>query len=401
MPWSDQGGRGQGPWGGGGNGGGNGGGRGNSPWGRPSGSGGGGGGQGPSPKDIEDMLRRQQQRFKGMIPGGFGGPKLIALAVVLVIVIWAAADSFGFYRVQPNQQGIELVLGKYDGLPKEPGLQWNWPAPIGEVFRPDVTRENRIEVGFRSGADSRSGSGRDVPEESMMITGDENIIDIDFVVFWRIRNAGDFLFNLQNPEQTVKVSAEAVMRDIIGNTRIQDALTERRGQIQTAAQQQLQMLVDEYGAGIEIRSVQLDQVDPPNQVIDAFNEVQRARQDLERLKNEAEAYRNDVVPRARGEAAQLVEGADAYRQEVVNRAQGDANRFNSVYEAYVQSKDVTTKRIYLETLEDILGNVNKVIIDDQAGGSGVVPYLPLPEIQNRLNNTNRSTGASSTQRGGN
>ncbi|WP_420562380.1 FtsH protease activity modulator HflK [Thalassobaculum sp.] len=343
------------------------------------------------------MLRRQQQRFKGMLPSGFGGPKLIILGVLILLGLWAAN---GFYRVQPNQQGIELVLGKYDGIPKEPGLQWNWPAPIGEVFRPDVTRENRIEVGFRSGADSRSGSGRDVPEESMMITGDENIIDIDFVVFWIIRSPGDFLFNLQNPEQTVKVSAEAVMRDIIGNTRIQDALTERRGQIQVAAQQQLQALVDEYGAGIEIRSVQLDQVDPPTQVIDAFNEVQRARQDLERLKNEAEAYRNDVVPRARGEAAQLIEGADAYRQEVVNRAQGDANRFNSVYEAYVQAKDVTTKRIYLETLEDILANVNKVIIDEESGGSGVVPYLPLPEVQNRLNR-NRSTGASSTQQGGN
>lgn len=400
MPWSDQGGRGQGPWGGG-NGGGNGGGRGNSPWGRPrgSGGGGGGGGQGPSPKDIEEMLRRQQQKFKGMIPSGFGGPKIIVLGVIVLALLWAAN---GFYRVQPNQQGIELVLGKYDGIPKEPGLQWNWPAPIGEVFRPDVTRENRIEVGFRSGADSRGGTGRDVPEESMMITGDENIIDIDFVVFWRIRSAGDFLFNLQNPEQTVKVSAEAVMRDIIGNTRIQDALTERRGQIQVAAQEQLQALVDEYGAGIEIRSVQLDQVDPPNQVIDAFNEVQRARQDLERLKNEAEAYRNDVVPRARGEAAQLVESADAYRQEVVNRAQGDANRFNSVYEAYVQAKDVTTKRIYLETLEGILANVNKVIIDDSAGGSGVVPYLPLPEVQNRLNSgANRSTGTTSTQRGAN
>lgn len=397
MPWSDQGGRGQGPWGGG-NGGGNGGGRGNSPWGRPGG-GGGGGGQGPSPKDIEDMLRRQQQKFKGMIPSGFGGPKIIVLGVIVLALLWAAN---GFYRVQPNQQGIELVLGKYDGIPKEPGLQWNWPAPIGEVFRPDVTRENRIEVGFRSGVDSRGGTGRDVAEESQMITGDENIIDIDFVVFWRIRNAGDFLFNLQNPEQTVKVSAEAVMRDIIGNTRIQDALTERRGQIQVAAQEQLQALVDEYEAGIEIRSVQLDQVDPPAPVIDAFNEVQRARQDLERLKNEAEAYRNDVVPRARGEAAQLVENADAYRQEVVNRAQGDANRFNSVYEAYVQSKDVTTKRIYLETLEGILANVNKVIIDDSAGGSGVVPYLPLPEVQNRLNSgANRSTGTNSTQRGAN
>lgn len=384
MPWNEQGGGGQGPWGGGG--GGNNGGRGNSPWGRPprggGGGGGGGGPQGPSPKDIEEMLRRQQQKFKGMIPSGFGGPKLVGLVVLALVLLWAFS---GLYRVQPNQQGVELVFGKYTGVPTEPGLHWNWPAPIGAVIRPDVTRENRIEVGFRSGVDSRSGSGRDVAEESQMITGDENIVDIDFVVFWRIRNAGDFLFNLQNPEQTLKVAAEAVMRDIIGSMRIQDALTEARGEIQVSAQSQLQALADEYGAGIDVLSVQLDKADPPSQVIDAFNEVTRARADLERLKNEAEAYRNDVVPRARGEAAQLIEAADAYRQEVVNRAEGDANRFNSVYTAYLQNKDVTTQRIYLETLEEILRSVNKVIIDDQAGGSGVVPYLPLPEVQNRLN----------------
>lgn len=334
------------------------------------------------------MLRRGQQRFRGMIPGGFGGPKLIGLGVVILVGLWLAN---GLYRVQPNQLGVELVFGKYVGVPTQPGLHWNWPSPIGQVFRPDVTRENRVEVGFRSSGDTgRAGATRDVAEESQMITGDENIVDIDFVVFWRIGNAENFLFELQNPELTVKFAAEAVMRDIVGRTRIQDALTERRGPIESAAQVQLQGLVDEYQAGIEIRSVQLNQVDPPSQVIDAFNEVTRAKQDLERLKNEAEAYRNDVVPRARGEAAQLIEGADAYRQEVVNRSQGDANRFTSVYEAYSQSKDVTVKRIYLETLEEVLRGVNKVIIDESESGSGVVPYLPLPEIQKRLGASNES-----------
>ncbi|NQW09321.1 MAG: FtsH protease activity modulator HflK [Alphaproteobacteria bacterium] len=383
MPWNEQGGQGQGPWSGGGGSNGGGGGRGKSPWG---GGGGPGGSGGPSPKDIEDMLRRGQQRFRGMIPSGFGGPRLILLGIVGLIVLWGLN---GLYRVQPNQLGVELVFGKYVGLPTEPGLHWNWPSPIGQVFRPDVTRENRVEVGFRSSGDTgRTGAVRDVPEESQMITGDENIVDIDFVVFWRIGKVENFLFELQNPELTVKFAAEAVMRDIIGRTRIQDALTERRGQIEVAAQTQLQGLVDEYKAGIEIRSVQLNQVDPPSQVIDAFNEVTRAKQDLERLKNEAEAYRNDVVPRARGEAAQLVEGADAYRQEVVNRSQGDANRFVSVYNAYSQSKDVTTRRIYLETMEEVLRSVNKVIIDDNGSGSGVVPYLPLPEIQKRLGASN-------------
>lgn len=387
MPWSDQGGGGQGPWGGGGSGGG----RGNSPWGRP-------GGGGPNPKDIEEMLRRSQQRFRGMFPGGIGGPKLVMAAVAGLIVIWGLT---GFYRVQPSEQGVEMVFGRFSGVPTDPGLHWNWPTPIGDVYLPNVTLENRVEIGFRSAGDAtaRSGGSRDIPEESQMITGDENLVDIDFVVFWRIADAAKYLFAMRDPDQTVKVAAEAVMRDIIGGTRIQDALTDRRGPIESDSTIQLQRLLNEYGAGIEVRQVQLLEVEPPSQVIDAFNEVTRAKQDLERMKNEAEAYRNDVVPRARGEAAQIVEQADAYRQEVVNRAQGDGNRFDSVYQAYSQSKDVTTQRIYLETLEEVLKNVNKVIIDDSAGGNGVVPYLPLPEIQKRV--TRPTTGAARPQQGGN
>ena len=344
------------------------------------------------------MLRRSQQRFRGMLPSGFGGPKLIALGVVVLALIWGAS---GFYRVQPSQQGVELVFGRFTGVQTDAGLHWNWPAPIGEVYLPNVTVENRVEIGFRSVGDAsaRAGANRDVPEESQMITGDENLVDIDFVVFWRISDAAKYLFVLRDPDQTIKVAAEAVMRDIIGGTRIQDALTDRRGPIESEAQVQIQRLVDEYGAGIEVRQVQLLEVDPPTQVIDSFNEVTRARQDLERLKNEAEAYRNDVVPRARGESAQIVEEADAYRQEVVNRAQGDANRFDSVYQAYAQSKDVTSQRIYLETLEEVLKNVNKVIIDDSAGGNGVVPYLPLPEIQKRVTRPNPA-GNGRTQQGG-
>tara|TARA_B100001939_G_scaffold87672_1_gene75115 strand:+ start:1373 stop:2530 length:1158 start_codon:yes stop_codon:yes gene_type:complete len=383
MSWDNQGGG--GPWGNNGGSGGSG-----SPWGR--GTGGQGGGQ--TPPDIDEVIRRGQAKLKGLLPKGFGGWKAGMLIALVLLGIWAAN---GFYRVQPNQEGVPVLLGRFVGTTTNPGLHWNWPAPIGKVYTPDVTAENRIEIGLRtSGESSRRGASvRDMPEESQMITGDENIVDIDFVVFWRISDAPNYLFNIRNPDETVKMAAESVMRAIIGQTPIQEALTSRREDIEARTLSSLQKLMSEYQAGIQVRQVQLLAVLPPKNVIDAFDEVSRARQDMDRLKNEAEAFRNDIVPRARGEAQQLLQGAEAYRQEVVNRAQGDANRFNSVYQAYRQSKDVTTTRIYLETLETIFSNVNKVIIDSEVGkaGGGVVPYLPLPEIKKKQQNNASSQGA--------
>ena len=383
MSWDNQGGG--GPWGNNGGSGGSG-----SPWGR--GTGGQGGGQ--TPPDIDEVIRRGQAKLKGLLPKGFGGWKAGMLIALVLLGIWAAN---GFYRVQPNQEGVPVLLGRFVGTTTNPGLHWNWPAPIGKVYTPDVTAENRIEIGLRtSGESSRRGASvRDMPEESQMITGDENIVDIDFVVFWRISDAPNYLFNIRNPDETVKMAAESVMRAIIGQTPIQEALTSRREDIEARTLSSLQKLMSEYQAGIQVRQVQLLAVLPPKNVIDAFDEVSRARQDMDRLKNEAEAFRNDIVPRARGEAQQLLQGAEAYRQEVVNRAQGDANRFNSVYQAYRQSKDVTTTRIYLETLESIFSNVNKVIIDSEVGkaGGGVVPYLPLPEIKKKQQNNSSSQGA--------
>ena len=383
MSWDNQGGG--GPWGNNGGSGGSG-----SPWGRGSGNQGGG----QTPPDIDEVIRRGQAKLRSLLPKGFGGFRAWILVILVLLGIWAAN---GFYRVQPNQEGVPVLLGRFVGTTTNPGLHWNWPAPIGKVYTPDVTAENRIEIGLRtSGESSRRGASvRDMPEESQMITGDENIVDIDFVVFWRISDAPNYLFNIRNPDETVKMAAESVMRAIIGQTPIQEALTSRREDIEARTLSSLQKLMSEYQAGIQVRQVQLLAVLPPKNVIDAFDEVSRARQDMDRLKNEAEAFRNDIVPRARGEAQQLLQGAEAYRQEVVNRAQGDANRFNSVYQAYRQSKDVTTTRIYLETLEGIFSNVNKVIIDSEVGkaGAGVVPYLPLPEIKKKQQNNSSSQGA--------
>ena len=375
MPWNNQGGgnNGGGPWGQGGGGGGSGSGGGGGPWGQ------GGGGSQP-PQDIDAIIRQGRDAWRRMMPGGGASSgRTLTLLVLVFGLIWAAT---GFYRVNPQQQGVVLRFGEWVRT-SPPGLHYHLPFPIESVLTPEVTSDNRIEIGFRD-VSGNSSSRRDIADESQMITGDENIVDIDFVVFWRIADAGQYLFNLAEPDETIKVTAEAVMREIIGRTAIQTALTEGRQDIQVQARQQLQDLLNEYGAGVRVRDVQLLAVDPPADVIDAFNEVQRARQDRDRLKNEAEAFSNDIVPRARGEAAKLVSEAEAYQAEVVNRASGDASRFDQIFQAYLEDKAVTKERIYIETVEEIFSNVDKIIIDSEAG-SGVVPYLPLKEL-------NKSTG---------
>jgi modulator of FtsH protease HflK len=366
MPWSNQGGGwqgggGQGPWGG-----------------RP-----GGGGQ--QPPDLEELLRRSQEKVKRLFPGGAGGGlggnrRAWVLIPLVVVTIWLAS---GFYRVQPDEQGVVLRFGEWIKT-TQPGLNWHFPSPIETVFTPKVTRVNRVEVGFLGPSElGRGGSVRDVPSESLMLTGDENIVDINFVLLWQIKDAGSFLFNIRDPEPTVKAVAESAMREIIGKTPIVEATTEGRGAIELAAREQIQQILDDYGAGILINQVQLQKVDPPSEVIDAFRDVQRAQADRERSQNEAEAFANDILPRARGDAERLLQEAQAYRQEVVARADGDAQRFVSVYNEYVKAQDVTIKRIYLETMEDVLRDMNKVVIDSSARGAGVVPYLPLPELERR------------------
>jgi len=366
MPWSNQGGGwqgggGQGPWGG-----------------RP-----GGGGQ--QPPDLEELLRRSQEKVKRLFPGGTGGGfgsnrRGLVLIPLVVIAIWLAS---GFYRVQPDEQGVVLRFGEWIKT-TQPGLNWHFPSPIETAFTPKVTRVNRVEVGFVSPSElGRGASSRDVPNESLMLTGDENIVDINFVLLWQIKDAGQFLFNIRDPEPTVKAVAESVMREIIGKTPIVEATTEGRGAIELAAREQTQQILDEYAAGILVNQVQLQKVDPPSEVIDAFRDVQRAQADRERAQNEAEAFANDILPRARGEAERLLQEAQAYRQEVVARADGDAQRFVAVYDEYVKAQDVTIRRIYLETMEDVLRDMNKVVIDSSASSAGVVPYLPLPELERR------------------
>jgi|SRR5690348_5449808 len=353
MSWQPPGGGGGGggPWGSGG-----------SPWGR---------GGGIRPPDFEAFLSRLQERIRNLLPGKTGRGKGVFVVIAAVIVLWLAS---GIYVVDPDELGVVLRFGAYNRR-AEPGLNYHLPSPFESVLIPKVTRVNRIEIGYRS-----EGTKLQVPEESLMLTGDENIVDINFTVFWLIKNAQDYLFNIRDPDGTVKVAAESAMREVIGHTLIASAFAEGRGKIETDTKTLLQQILDSYHSGIEVTQVQLQKVDPPAPVIDAFRDVQSAKIDQQRYINEAQTYANNLVPVAQGDASRLVQEGQAYKAQVVLQAQGDAARFLSVYNAYKAAPDVTARRLYIETLEGILKDTNKVVVDKSASGTGVVPYLPLPNF---------------------
>ena len=364
MPWSNQGG---GPWGSGGGS--------KGPWGSgqpPS---------GPTPPDLEEFLRRSQDKLRTvlMLPGGSLGGKGLSLILLAAIAIWGFS---GFFRVDPDELGVVLRFGKYV-REVQPGLNYHLPYPIETALTPTALRVNKIDIGMRVAADLRRGTTiRRVPEESLMLTGDENIVDVDFSVLWKIKpnGVGDYLFNIQQPEGTVKAVAESATREVVGRSNIQPILTGARQNIETGVQDLMQATLDNYGAGIQITQVQLQKVDPPSQVIDAFRDVQAARADLERSQNVAQTYANKVVPEARGRAAQITQNAEAYREQTVAEAKGATSRFLQVYDEYKKAPDVTRQRMYLETMERLFGGTDKIIMDS---GGGVVPYLPLDQLTRR------------------
>jgi membrane protease subunit HflK len=293
------------------------------------------------------------------------------LLVAAGVMVWLAT---GFYRVEPDQQGVVLRFGAYNRT-TPPGLSYHIPWPIETVLTPAVTRINRVEVGYRSGGPDQSGAAGDKPQESLMLTGDENIIDINFAVFWRVRDAGAYLFATRDPDGIVRLVSESVMREVIGRTPIERALTNARAQIEADVSQSVQGVLDQYGTGVEITQVQLQKADPPADVIESFRDVQRANTDADTARNDAEAFRNDIVPRARGDAAAIVAAADGQRQAAVARATGEGERFLSVLKAYRAARDVTLQRLYIETMQDILTHTPTTVIDDQL--KGLIPYLPL------------------------
>ncbi|MBB3932876.1 membrane protease subunit HflK [Kaistia hirudinis] len=362
MPWSNQ--TGGGGWNNGGNN--------NGPWGQgPRNS-------GPNPPDLEELLRRSQDKLKRVLPGGGGGSRGGVNPVVALIIVVAAVALIGYnfftFRVEANQVGLVLRFGEFDRQ-VGPGLSFRLPYPIETVYTPSVTEVRQTTVGSIPGASG----GRDASAESLMLTGDENIVDIDFSVQWVINNARDYQFNVQNVEGTVKATAESAMREVIGRSDVERVLTEERLGIQTQVQDLIQQRLNQYGAGVQITQVQLLNASPPPEVVDAFRDVQAAEQDQDRLRNEAQTYSNRVLPNARGQASQIVEAANAYRDQSIAIARGQGDRFVKVYESYKAAPDLTRQRMYLETMANILANTDKVIVDEKAG-TGVVPYLPLPAL---------------------
>ena len=392
MPWNSGGNDPTpGPWGppGGRPGGGNGKPPNRGPWG--GGNGGGNGGPGGQLPDLDQVIARINAGLRGIIPGGgprrgpglprAGGRGLLLLGL-LAIAVWLAT---GFYRVQPDEQGVVLRFGAFNRTAL-PGLNYHVPWPIEAALTPAVTRINRTPVGFTTTNnttvarmtargivyDNVAGSGQSNPAESLMLTGDENIIDIDFAVFWRVRDAGDYLFNTRDPDNTVKQVAESVMREVIGHTPIQPALTEARAKIEQDTLTGMQAILDQYKTGIQITQLQLQKVDPPAEVIESFRDVQRANTDAETARNQAEAYRNDIIPRARGDAAALVAEADGARQASIAQAKGEAQGFDSIYKAYQAAKDVTLRRLYIETMQAVVAKTPTTVL-----GRDVQQPLPL------------------------
>jgi membrane protease subunit HflK len=361
MPWNNQGGG--GPWGSGPKG----------PWGSGPQS------SGPTPPDLEEFLRRGQDKLRSVMPGGGFGGRGVLLIVIIALAFWGFS---GIYFVQPDEKGVVLRFGEYV-RDANPGANYHWPYPIETALTPKVTRVNRIDVGMRVVEDTRRGGTepRDVPEESLMLTGDENIVEVEFAVFWTIKpddGASQYLFNIQNPEGSVKAIAEAAMREVIGRNNLSPILTTARTQIESSVHELMQKILDRYQSGIRITEVQMQRVYPPQQAADAFREVQAARIGAESAQNEALAYANKTIPNARGQAAQITQAAEAYRQQTVAEAKGQAARFLKVYDEYVKAPDVTRRRIYLETMEKIFARSSKIILDTNGpGGPGVLPYLPL------------------------
>jgi membrane protease subunit HflK len=320
------------------------------------------------------VFKRAREWLKRMFPNQSPGGLVGAAIGGFLLIAWFAT---GIYQIQPAEQGLVLRFGAY--VEKVgPGLHFRLPYPIESVERPNVEQENQINVGFRIDSEGSRTTEVDVPAESLMLTGDENVVDINFAVFWKVADAENFLFEVKDVEDTVRAVAESAMREAVGQAKIDSIQTEGRADVQDHVRKLMQGTLDSYKAGVTVTRVALQKVDPPAQVIDAFRDVQAARADQEKKRNDAQRHANTIIPQARGEAAKIEQDAQAFRQQAITEAQGEAQRFLSILGQYKNSREVTRERMYLETMQKVLGGTNKIIIENK---SGVVQYLPLPELR--------------------
>ncbi len=351
-----------------------------NPWEKPGSDDGGqngGWGRGPSggrgsqePPDLDEFLRKAQENFRSVIPGDMNTGKIIGLLLVGMIALWLCS---GFYTVNPGEHVVIQRFGAWSRTQTEEGLGYHFPAPIETLSKINVNEIQLMNIGFVEGG---TGLGRraDKPEESLMLTADRNIVDLNLVIQWNIKSAEDYLFNIEDQEATIKKVAESAIREVVGQTDMFQIITSKRKEVADRTKEILQENLDEYKSGVNITQVLIEKAEVHPDVQSAFQDVQSAKQDAEDVQNRAETYKQDILPKARGRAIQLKQDADAYKQSTVARAQGDAQRFNSVYEAYLGGQDVTKQRMYLETMEQVLKNANKTILDDKGGA---VPYLQI------------------------
>lgn len=406
MPWKDQGGSGEGPWGG--NGGGSGGGTGGdnggerpdrpsnrpddrNPWvRRPANS---------QNQKVDDLVNLLIERLRRMMSGGGGGRPSSSpvkfggffLAACVAFLVWL---STGFYRVNEGENGVILRFGEMVAITAA-GLHYHWPTPFERVIVQRVSAVNRIDGGVRGDG---KGVGADNSDQTLILTGDENMVLTNYTVLWRIKDIKDFLFTARDPEDTIKVAAESVLREVFGFNTARSVLTEGRDSIGQKTQELLQELMDDYHLGVEIVSVQLQRVEPPAEVVEAFNDVQASLVDADRSRNEAEGYRNDIVPRARGEAQKIIKGAEAYTYQIVARAEGEGLRFSKLLEVFKQNPQLIMARTYLEAMQEVL-ETDKIIIDSKVAKS-VMPYLPLSELRKGKAISAQATGSEGKTAGG-
>jgi membrane protease subunit HflK len=343
------------------------------PWGNPSPGSGGGGRRGDQPPDLEEIVRQGRERLRRLLPRGAPGGSLLGLLAIGLGGLWLAS---GVYQVNAREQGVVLRFGKFTGATTAPGLRWHLPWPIETAQMVNVTDARKVEIGGQVSDQAGTASGHD---ESLMLTSDRNFLEVKFVVQFDVKNAKDFLFNVKDPDEAVRTSAQAAMREVVGRGKFDLLQTEQRTTTAEEVKRLVQTSLDSYNAGVRVLDINLQSVDPPGKALEAARDVQTARQEKEKMRNLAEAYRNNIIPQARGKAERAIQEAQGYKQKVIADAQGETQRFLSVYEQYRKAPDVTRKRMYLETMEKVLGGTNKVIIDRAA--QGVVPYLPLNELK--------------------